>query len=64
VAAGLRYVYAGNLPGRVGPFETTFCPACRAPLVERRGYTILADRLTPSGGVCPGCGAAIPGRWR
>ena len=23
---GLRYVYAGNLPGRVGDGETTFCP--------------------------------------
>ena len=63
VAAGLRYVYAGNLPGRVGPYEHTSCPACRAPLVERAGYRILQDRLTPNGGVCPSCGTAIPGRW-
>ncbi|MDW8226464.1 MAG: AmmeMemoRadiSam system radical SAM enzyme, partial [Anaerolineales bacterium] len=33
--AGLRYVYAGNLPGRVGEYETTYCPQCRTPLVER-----------------------------
>lgn len=25
--AGLRYVYAGNLPGRVGTHENTYCPA-------------------------------------
>jgi pyruvate formate lyase activating enzyme len=25
-AAGLRYIYAGNLPGRVGPWEDTRCP--------------------------------------
>ena len=26
---GLRHVYTGNLPGRTGSGETTFCPACR-----------------------------------
>src|SRR5512144_135862 len=26
--AGLRYVYAGNLPGRVGEWEHTYCPSC------------------------------------
>ncbi|HEY0081889.1 MAG TPA: AmmeMemoRadiSam system radical SAM enzyme, partial [Pyrinomonadaceae bacterium] len=26
-AAGLRFVYAGNLPGRVGRYENTYCPA-------------------------------------
>src|SRR2546426_8275147 len=46
VGEGLRYVYAGNLPGRVGPFENTFCPSCRALLIERLGYTILRDVLT------------------
>lgn len=63
VAAGLRYVYAGNLPGRVGPFEHTYCPGCKRALIERLGYRILEDRLTPSGGVCPSCGAAVAGRW-
>jgi pyruvate formate lyase activating enzyme len=59
---GLRYVYAGNLPGRVGDFENTRCPACAALLVERWGYRITAYRL--AGGACPDCGAAIPGIWR
>ncbi|HET7875036.1 MAG TPA: AmmeMemoRadiSam system radical SAM enzyme [Methylomirabilota bacterium] len=64
IAQGLRYVYAGNLPGQVGPFENTWCPSCHALLVERVGYRILADRVTPSGGACPSCSSAIPGVWR
>src|SRR6266550_4188715 len=27
-AAGLKFVYAGNLPGRVGRWEHTWCPDC------------------------------------
>jgi len=59
---GLRYVYAGNLPGRVGDLENTYCHACRALLVERYGYFIQRYRLTPEGR-CPDCATAIPGRW-
>jgi pyruvate formate lyase activating enzyme len=60
--AGLRYVYAGNLPGRVGEYENTFCPKCNELLVKRLGYTILEYRLSPSGS-CPRCGTTIPGVW-
>jgi pyruvate formate lyase activating enzyme len=60
---GLRYVYAGNLPGRVGPFENTSCPSCKALLIERAGYRILEDRLTPTRGSCPSCSTKIPGVW-
>jgi pyruvate formate lyase activating enzyme len=60
--AGLRYVYAGNLPGRVGDLENTRCHACAALLVERYGYLIRRYRLTAEG-ACPDCGTAIPGRW-
>ncbi|MBI4588217.1 MAG: AmmeMemoRadiSam system radical SAM enzyme [Candidatus Rokubacteria bacterium] len=63
VAEGLRYVYAGNLPGRVGRFENTYCPSCKALLIERVGYTILKDLLTPRRGVCPSCSSKIPGVW-
>ena len=59
---GLRYVYAGNLPGRVGDLEHTRCHNCRAMLVERYGYFIQDYRLT-SDGRCPDCATAIPGRW-
>lgn len=59
---GLRYVYAGNLPGRVGDFENTRCPTCRALLVERDGYVVRNYRITRDGR-CPDCGTQIPGRW-
>lgn len=61
--AGLRYVYAGNLPGRVGSLEDTFCLQCQARLVRRSGFYVLENRVTP-GGKCPQCGAAVPGVWR
>jgi pyruvate formate lyase activating enzyme len=60
-AAGLRFVYAGNLPGRVGRWENTYCPGCSALLIERVGYRIVQNRL--AGGACPDCGRAIPGFW-
>jgi pyruvate formate lyase activating enzyme len=60
--AGLRYVYAGNLPGRVGSLEDTLCPHCQTPLIRRRGYTILANHLS-SENTCPQCGAAVAGIW-
>jgi len=60
--AGLRYVYAGNLPGRVDEYETTFCPQCNTALVERSGYQIQTMRVTPQG-TCPQCGAAVAGVW-
>jgi len=59
---GLRFVYAGNLPGAVGDFENTRCPGCEAMLVERTGYRILGCRVTAAG-TCPDCGRAIPGLW-
>ena len=60
--AGLRFIYAGNLPGQVGDLENTQCPHCHALLIERFGYHILDYRLT-SKGACPQCGTLIPGRW-
>ncbi|HEX7138184.1 MAG TPA: hypothetical protein VF219_10070, partial [Vicinamibacterales bacterium] len=61
-ANGLRYVYAGNLPGRVGELEHTRCAVCGERVVSRRGYLILDYRLGP-GGACPGCATRVPGRW-
>jgi pyruvate formate lyase activating enzyme len=61
-AAGLRFIYAGNLPGQAGDLENTLCPQCHELLIERFGYHILDYRLT-SKGTCPQCGTAIPGRW-
>jgi len=60
--AGLRYVYAGNQPGRVGELEHTRCGGCGERLISRYGYLIQGYRLTANGG-CPRCGARIPGLW-
>ncbi|HEX9080288.1 MAG TPA: AmmeMemoRadiSam system radical SAM enzyme [Desulfuromonadaceae bacterium] len=56
-AAGLRYVYEGNVPGEGG--ENTLCPSCSALLIERYGFAIRENRI--EGGACPDCGAAIAG---
>jgi pyruvate formate lyase activating enzyme len=61
-ASGLRHVYAGNTPGRVGSLEDTHCAQCGELLVGRRGYLIQQYRLTPDGR-CPACSAPVPGRW-
>jgi len=60
--AGLRYVYAGNLPGMVRHLENTCCASCGKLLIERYGYRIRNYRLTPEGR-CPDCAALLPGRW-
>ncbi|GAB4540457.1 MAG: AmmeMemoRadiSam system radical SAM enzyme [Anaerolineales bacterium] len=61
--AGLRYVYAGNLPGAVEEYEDTRCPKCGLPVVRRRGYFILENKITAQG-TCPSCGEKIAGLWR
>jgi pyruvate formate lyase activating enzyme len=60
--SGLRYVYAGNQPGRVGELEHTDCATCGERLIGRYGYFIQEYRLTRDGG-CPRCHAKIPGIW-
>jgi len=60
--AGLKFVYSGNLPGRVNEYETTSCPQCATPLIARYGYIIQSYRLTKEGN-CPKCGTRIPGIW-
>jgi len=60
--AGLRYIYAGNLPGRTSRWEDTRCPQCSETLISRYGYFIEDYRLTPEGR-CPHCACQIPGRW-
>lgn len=59
---GLRFVYAGNLPGQMAEYEDTLCPECSLRLVKRRGYVIQEYHIT-SEGKCPGCGEKIPGIW-
>ena len=61
-AAGLRYIYAGNLPGHVEGLEDTRCHSCGDLLVQRHGYWIEKYKLTSEGN-CPACQTPIPGRW-
>lgn len=60
--AGLKFVYAGNIPGRVESYEHTLCPGCNKAVVKRRGYRILENKIDPTGH-CIFCGKAIPGIW-
>lgn len=60
--AGLRHVYAGNLPGEIAQLEDTHCPQCGGTLIARRGFRVLQNRMA-AGGKCPDCGAGIPGVW-
>jgi pyruvate formate lyase activating enzyme len=59
---GLHFVYAGNLPSRVGNWENTYCPACNALLIERSGYRIRDYRITANGS-CPACSRTVAGVW-
>ena len=59
-AAGLHYVYTGNVHDLDG--GTTCCPACQTALIVRDWYRIEANRLTTDGR-CPTCGLVIPGRF-
>ena len=59
---GLRFVYAGNLPGQVGDLEDTRCSSCHEALVERYGYLIRGYHITADWR-CPSCGTPVPGRW-
>jgi pyruvate formate lyase activating enzyme len=62
VEAGLKYVYAGNIPGRTKSWEDTRCPNCQATLIRRLGFQVFENQITPDG-KCPKCQTDIPGIW-
>jgi pyruvate formate lyase activating enzyme len=53
---GLRYVYAGNIPGH--PAESTRCHSCGETVIERQGFRLVRSGINK--GCCPRCGARIP----
>ena len=57
-AAGLRYVYLGNLAAKAH----TRCPNCGLVVVARNGYGVGELRVNGAG-CCPDCGTAIAGIW-
>jgi pyruvate formate lyase activating enzyme len=60
MSEGLNFVYIGNISSKEG--QNTYCPNCKALLIERSGYTILQNRLKD--GCCPDCGKEIYGVWK
>ncbi len=56
---GLRYVYTGNVHDPEG--DTTFCPGCRAKVIERDWFAVKAVRMR--GSACAACGTRIAGRF-
>jgi hypothetical protein len=58
--AGLKHVYAGNIPGQTKDYENTYCSHCRALLIKRTGYMLQAYRLMAEE-ACPKCGRMIAG---
>jgi len=59
-AAGIRFVYIGNVPAHVA--ESTYCYNCGSLIIERRGFTILKNTLKE--GTCGVCKAKVPGVWK
>jgi pyruvate formate lyase activating enzyme len=66
-AAGLRYVYTGNVHDESG--QSTYCASCGERLIGRDWYDITAwgldaeGRCGSCGAPCPGTFEAYPGRW-
>jgi pyruvate formate lyase activating enzyme len=53
--AGLKYLYAGNLPG--DKYENTYCPSCGSTLIVRAGFSSKSGGL--SGDACLNCGEKV-----
>jgi pyruvate formate lyase activating enzyme len=60
LAAGLKYVYIGNVPGLDA--ENTICPKCHDLVIERKGFSILQNNIVK--GACKKCGEKISGVWQ
>lgn len=56
-AAGLRYIYKGNLHGTDG--ESTYCYHCGNLLIRRYGFQLISNVVR--NGACPECGTAVAG---
>jgi pyruvate formate lyase activating enzyme len=56
---GLHYAYIANVPEHPG--KHTYCPQCKALLVERVGYFTTSVGLAK--GKCTKCGHVVPGVW-
>ncbi|AGK60619.1 Pyruvate-formate lyase-activating enzyme [Archaeoglobus sulfaticallidus PM70-1] len=50
--AGLEYVYLGNVWGH--KYESTYCPRCGYPVIQRQGFYI--EKIDLDDSKCPKCG--------
>jgi pyruvate formate lyase activating enzyme len=53
--AGLKYAYAGNLPGN--DYESTYCSKCNTKLIERSSFQV--KKINIKGAHCPVCSEKI-----
>lgn len=61
-AAGLKYVYCGNLSSTYSNYETTSCPKCNKELITRVGFSVTNNNVIE--GKCRFCGHKITGVWK
>lgn len=59
--SGLRFVYAGNIIEE--SLENTYCPKCKALLIERQGYNVKIKESFRNGR-CLKCNTDIKGIWQ
>jgi len=57
LSEGIKFCYIGNVFNTEG--QTTFCPVCNTPLIQRDWHAVLSNKIT--GGKCYKCGTTIPG---
>ena len=60
LAAGLHYVYTGNVHDEAG--GSTYCPSCGTCVIQRDWYDIRAYQLDAQG-ACAHCGSRLAGRY-
>ena len=56
ITAGLKYVYVGNV---MDEGDVTYCSSCQSALIQRRGFSVEANRVKE--GKCPNCGTPVAG---
>jgi pyruvate formate lyase activating enzyme len=59
-AAGMNFVYIGNVPG--SKYEDTYCPRCKKMIISRKGS--FTEEIKLKDGRCDFCGRKIPGVWK
>lgn len=54
---GLKFVYIGNIQD--SKYETTYCPNCGKPVIERKGVFLVKSNIDENGR-CKFCGYKLP----